>query len=61
MYGVEADFVANENCKICFILAEDFRVRLVSPWPLLIPGPPSFPPRPPALAFFWPLSQPPSP
>lgn len=26
MYGAEADFVANENCKICYVFAKDFKV-----------------------------------
>ena len=26
MYGCEVDFVASENCKICFVYAKDFKV-----------------------------------
>jgi hypothetical protein len=26
MYGCEVDFVASENCKICYVYAKDFKV-----------------------------------
>jgi hypothetical protein len=29
MYGCEADFVASENCKICYIYANDFKVGVL--------------------------------
>ena len=28
LYGIEADFVADENCKICYFTAADLLVRL---------------------------------
>ena len=29
LYGIDADFVANENCKICYIRAKDILVRIL--------------------------------